>query len=142
MIRKAIDNFRKIFIPDSEFGNDRVDDSWTKKNDAETFTADAKRHYESYIGVPAPVISPSDGWFNEPVVTEKGQDYMVQETEFKRQEMEKVEKRKASGEFVEPDNIHEVMYQMSTKSAATTLQLDPIGGSENFQGGSENYHER
>jgi len=142
MIKKAIDSFRKIFIPDSEFENDCVDDSWTKKDDAETFIADAKRHYESHIGVPAPVISPSDEWFNEPVVTEKGQDYMVQETEFKRQEIEKVEERKASGEVVEPDNIHEVMYQIATKSGSTTLQLNPIGGSENFQGGSENFHER
>ena len=30
------------------------------------------------------------------------------------------------------------MYEMATKSGATTVQLDPIGGSENFQGGSEN----
>ena len=40
----------------------------------------------------------------------------------------------------ESDNIHQVMYEMATKSAVTTLQLDPIGGSENFQGGSENVH--
>ena len=45
-----------------------------------------------------------------------------------------------SHETKEPDNIHEVMYEMATKNAATTLQLDPIGGSENFQGGSENVH--
>ena len=36
----------------------------------------------------------------------------------------------------ESDDIHQVMYGMATKGAATTLQLDPIGGSENFQGGS------
>ena len=40
----------------------------------------------------------------------------------------------------ESEDIHEVMYQMATKNAPTTLQLDPIGGSENFQGGSENIH--
>ena len=40
----------------------------------------------------------------------------------------------------EPENIHQLMYEMATKSGATTLQLDPIGGSENFQGGSENVH--
>ena len=40
----------------------------------------------------------------------------------------------------EPENIHQVMYEMATKSGATTVQLDPIGGSENFQGGSENVH--
>ncbi len=40
----------------------------------------------------------------------------------------------------EPDNIHEVMYDMATKCGKTTTQLDPVGGSENFQGGSENIH--
>ena len=30
------------------------------------------------------------------------------------------------------------MYDMATKTKSTTLDLDPIGGSENFQGGSEN----
>ena len=38
----------------------------------------------------------------------------------------------------EPDNIHELMYDMATKHGKTTTQLDPVGGSENFQGGSEN----
>ena len=60
---------------------------------------------------------------------------MVQETEIKRQEFEK-------SFSVEPEDIHQVMYEMATKSGATTVQLDPIGGSENFQGGSENFHER
>ena len=40
------------------------------------------------------------------------------------------------------DTIHELMYAVSTMSGKTTLQLNPIGGSENFQGGSENFHER
>ena len=38
-------------------------------------------------------------------------------------------------------DIHQLMYDMATKSGkTTTVQLDPIGGSENFQGGSENVH--
>ena len=40
----------------------------------------------------------------------------------------------------ESANIHQEMYDLATKSGATTVQLDPIGGSENFQGGSENVH--
>ena len=48
----------------------------------------------------------------------------------------------AEDQSKEPDNIHQLMYEMATKSGATTIQLDPIGGSENFQGGSENFHER
>ena len=88
----------------------------------------------SYTGVPAPVYLENDEWFGTAVVSEKQKDYMVQETEIKRQEFEK-------SFSVEPEDIHQVMYEMATKSGATTVQLDPIGGSENFQGGSENFHE-
>ena len=35
------------------------------------------------------------------------------------------------------DNMHQKMYDMSVKTPTTT-ELDPVGGSENFQGGSEN----
>jgi hypothetical protein len=91
-----------------------------------------------YTGVPAPVLNPIDEWFASPygvapAVTEKQKDYMEQEIEIKRQEREE-------NFSVEPENIHQVMYEMATKSGATTIQLDPIGGSENFQGGSENVH--
>ena len=89
---------------------------------------------EPYTGVPAPVYLKDDEWFGSvPEYTENQKDYMVQETEIKRQEFEK-------SFSVEPEDIHQVMYAMATQSAATTLQLDPIGGSENFQGGSENVH--
>ena len=91
-----------------------------------------------YTGVPAPVLNPIDEWFASPygaapAVTEKQKDYMEQEIEMKRREREE-------NFSVEPDNIHQLMYEMATKSGATTVQLDPIGGSENFQGGSENVH--
>ena len=91
-----------------------------------------------YTGVPAPVLNPIDEWFASPygvapAITEKQKDYMEQEIEIKRQEREE-------NFSVEPENIHQVMYEMATKSGATTVQLDPIGGSENFQGGSENVH--
>jgi len=81
-----------------------------------------------YTGVPAPVISPTDEWFNPPVLTEKGIDYMKQETEIKMQE--------AQNNFsVEPDDIHERMYEIATNNQSTTLNIDPPGGSENFQEG-------
>jgi hypothetical protein len=92
---------------------------------------------KAYVGVPAPILNPIDEWFAAPygcpsAVTEKQKDYMEQETEVKQQEQTS---------SVEPENIHQVMYEMATKSGATTVQLDPIGGSENFQGGSENIHQ-
>ena len=94
---------------------------------------------KAYVGVPAPVLTPVDDWFSgsygfatEIPITEKQKDYMERENEMKM----------AEDQSKEPDNIHQLMYDMATKSGATTLQLDPIGGSENFQGGSENFHER
>ena len=93
----------------------------------------------AYVGVPAPVLTPVDDWFSgsygfatEIPITEKQKDYMERENEMKM----------AEDQSKDPDNIHQLMYEMATKSGATTLQLDPIGGSENFQGGSENFHER
>ena len=91
---------------------------------------------KAYVGVPAPVLNPLDDWFSSSygcpsVVTEKQKDYMEQETVMKQQEQ---------NSSIEPENIHQVMYEMATRSGATTVQLDPIGGSENFQGGSENVH--
>ena len=95
---------------------------------------------EPYVGVPAPILNPVDEWFASPygcssAITEKQQDYMVQEAEIKKQEDENRQYWTK-----EPENIHQVMYEMATKSGATTVRLDPIGGSENFQGGSENVH--
>ena len=91
---------------------------------------------KAYVGVPAPILNPVDEWFSSSygcpsVVTEKQKDYMEQETVMKQQEQ---------NSSIEPENIHRVMYEMATRSGATTVQLDPIGGSENFQGGSENVH--
>ena len=89
-----------------------------------------------FTGIPAPAYLPEDPWFGPtPTLTEKQKDYMAVEMEWK---IEEQKKREESG--AEPDDIHQVMYDMATQSAATTLQLDPIGGSENFQGGSENVH--
>ena len=92
---------------------------------------------DPYVGVPAPILTPVDDWFSSPYgfatkmpLTEKQKDYMEKETEMKKAEVQ----------TKEPDNIHQLMYEIATKSSATTLQLDPIGGSENFQGGSENVH--
>jgi len=48
---------------------------------------------EHYVGVPAPILNPVDEWFASPygcssAITEKQQDYMVQEAEIKKQEDE------------------------------------------------------
>ena len=97
---------------------------------------------KAYVGIPAPILNPVDEWFASPygcppAITEKQQDYMAQEAEIKKQEAENRQYWTK-----ESANIHQEMYDLATKSGATTIQLDPIGGSENFQGGSENFHER
>ena len=82
-----------------------------------------------YTGVPAPVVLSDDPWFGD--VTYKSQkqlDYMQQEMEIKRQEREE-------NFSVEPDDIHQKMYEIATKNQNTTLQLNPLGGSENFHEG-------
>ena len=98
---------------------------------------------KAYVGVPAPILNPIDEWFASPygcpsAITEKQKEYEHINDDFQ------------DGWWLLPEyqdtkespNIHQEMYEIATKSGATTLQLDPIGGSENFQGGSENFHER
>jgi hypothetical protein len=73
-----------------------------------------------FTGTPAPPYLKEDEWFSPPVISEKGMDVVQQEAEIKREE----ESKKTSKE---PDNIHEVMYNLATKNQSTTVQLDPPG---------------
>ena len=89
-----------------------------------------------FVGIPAPAILPDDSWFGpSPIKSEKQMNYGEMLEEAQRREEENQQ-----NVTKEPDNIHEVMYDMATKCGKTTIQLDPVGGSENFQGGSENIH--
>ena len=89
-----------------------------------------------FVGIPAPKVLKNDPWFGEPVKSEKQLEY------------EHINDDPHDGWWLrpewqdpkEPENIHEVMYDMATRCGKTTTQLDPVGGSENFQGGSENVH--
>ncbi len=79
-----------------------------------------------YVGVPAPAYLEDDPWFGPaPVRSEKQLDYMQQETLIKQQQHQETH----SGE---PDNIHELMYEMSTANWNTVGET---------QGASENFHE-
>ena len=95
---------------------------------------------KAYVGVPAPILNPIDEWFASPygcpsAITEKQKEYEHINDDFQ------------DGWWLLPEyqdtkespNIHQEMYDLATKSGKTTTQLDPIGGSENFQGGSENF---
>lgn len=85
-----------------------------------------------YVGVPAPAYLEDDEWFGPaPLKTEKQLEYMEMETEMKKQEEE--QRKEYSGE---PCNMHQLMYEMATSNWNTVAETQ--GGSENFQGGSEN----
>ena len=103
--------------------------------EGEAFTNDALNYYAPYTGVPAPVLTPHDDWFSSenPVVTEIQKDYMEQETALKKEEALKSQSK-------EPENIHQVMYEMATKNQSTTLHIDPPGGSENYQEGKNEWN--
>ena len=84
-----------------------------------------------YTGVPAPVVLPYDSWFGpSPIKSEKQMTHEEMLEEASRREEEN---RKE--EYKEVDNIHEVMYDIATNNGKTTTQLNPPGGSENFQEG-------
>ena len=96
--------------------------------------------YSPYVGIPAPKVLSDDEWFGPAVISDANKDHIECEVEIKKQEEENRQYWTN-----EPENIHEVMYEIATKSVApTTLQIDPIdtpiGGSERFQGGSENVY--
>ena len=134
MIKKAIKAIKDIFVPPIEYRN--FEDDIECAIDENIVDCKEMDEEPPYTGVPAPVLNPVDEWFSSSygcpsAVTEKQKDYMEQETVMKQQEQ---------NSSIEPENIHQVMYEMATRSGATTVQLDPIGGSENFQGGSENVH--
>ena len=85
---------------------------------------------ENYVGVPAPVYLKDDEWFGPaPEYTNNQKDYMERETEIKRQEFEK-------SFSTEPENIHQVMYEIATSNWNTVDETkQSMGGSENFQEG-------
>ena len=68
--------------------------------DEQTVNCAVMEEEPAYTGVPAPVYLKDDEWFGPAAeYTEKQKDYMVQETEIKRQEFEK-------SFSVEPEDIH------------------------------------
>ena len=131
MIKKLIDKLfsQKISEEDIECA---IDENIV---DCEHFDDDQDK---AYVGVPAPVLTPHDDWFEDPPKTEMQMEYEHINDDFQDGWWLLPEYQDTN----ESPNIHQEMYDLATKSGATTLQLDPIGGSENFQGGSENFHER
>ena len=88
---------------------------------------------------PAPTICPYDEWFSEPIMTETQMEYMKL---YSVREEDDIVINMGGGSWgvsKEPENIHQLMYDIATESAPITPQLDPLpplgGGSETFQEG-------
>lgn len=98
------------------------------KEEEEVVACTVKPEEPSYTGIPAPAYLQEDSWFGPvPEYTEKQRDYMEMEFEMKKKE---VEQRKETTK--EPEDIHEIMYQMSQGNWNTVIES---------QGGSEHFHE-
>ena len=129
MIKKAIKAIKNIFVPPIEYRN--FEDDIECAIDENIVDCKEMDEEPSYTGVPAPVVLSNDSWFGDVTYkSQKQEDYMERETEMKMQEQKR---REEAGE--EPENIHQLMYEMATKNQSTTLHIDPPGGSENFHEG-------
>ena len=91
-----------------------------------------------YTGVPAPQTLDNDPWFGDAVISDANMEYKQLEFEAFKEEAHKFYGTK------EPENIHQLMYDMATEggkhTTAAWFDAGNIGGSENFIGGSENVH--
>ena len=115
MIQKVLGKLKKVFILKSEF----IDDKPKK----------VEPQKPSYTGVVAPVVTPTDNWFSEPVKTEKVIAY-------EKHAAQKIEEQKfieAAQPKKEPENIHQAMYEKAIQSWGSWQET--LGGSENFHEG-------
>ena len=79
--------------------------------------------------VPAPQYLKDDKWFGPATFSDENKDYMEREYEAFKKEAHKYY---GTGES---KTIHQDMYEIATRSGRITIQMNTIGG-------SENYHER
>ena len=115
MIKKVINQIKKVFIPRSEF----IEETPKK----------VEKKQASYTGVVAPITTPTDSWFSEPVKTEKVIAY-------EKHVAQKIEEQKfieAAQPKKESEDIHQQMYARASKFFGSWQEN--VGGSENFQSG-------
>ena len=84
-----------------------------------------------WTGIPAPVVLEDDPWFGPAPKSDKQKDY--EETVATESQIEEDQRKE---ETQEPENIHQVMYEMATSNWNTVDETkQSMGGSENFQEG-------
>jgi hypothetical protein len=127
MIKQVIKSIKQVFIPRSEFEDDKVKCSVDEEQvDCNTFNE------SSWIGVPAPDYLPEDSWFPSPILSEKqmtvkeAHDQAVADQQILNESENK-----------ESEDIHQKLYELATANWNTVgeTQLSAQGGSENFQEG-------
>jgi hypothetical protein len=126
MIKEVLKTIQEVFIPKSELIEEEIECA------VDDETVDCTEFKEPYLGVPAPPYLPEDPWFPAPVLSEK--QLSVKEAH-EQAVLDNQILADESGSVVESSDIHQKMYEIATKGSATTLQLDPPGGSENFHEG-------
>lgn len=135
MIKQLIKNIKDVITPNKST-EEEVNVSELEAPVAECGPGHFSHGYSPYTGVPAPVVTSSDTWFGEPVLTEKGWDVVQQEAKVKEEEVQRKEEIRSSGGVVEDENIHQKMYELSTKNWNTVDESAfTLGGSENYQEG-------
>ena len=116
MIKKIAEFLgRKVFIPKSEF----IEETPKK----------VEKKQASYTGVVAPITTPTDSWFSEPVKTEK----VIAYEKHVAQKIEEQRFVEAAQPKKEPEDIHQQMYARASKFFGSWQEN--VGGSENFQSG-------
>ncbi len=129
MIKKIKETLSQVFFSPEAAG------SWTELElecaiDEEV--VDCEDFKEPYTGVPAPEYLSEDPWFAPPVLSDK--QMTIKEAHEHAVADNQILAEGDDGVVESPD-IHQKMYEIATKGSATTLQLDPPGGSENFHEG-------
>jgi hypothetical protein len=118
---------RKLFIPKSEREETKVETQTSLLQKKAMF----QKTTEPSPGIPAPVETPVDPWFNsvpaESIKTDKQRQYEQQLAQERLHNDIRNEKKK------EPNDIHQKMYEIATKNWTTVAETQ--GGSENFQEG-------
>jgi hypothetical protein len=87
---------------------------------------------EPYTGIPAPPYLAEDPWFPNVVLSDK--QMTIKEAHDAAVADNQILAEGDDGVVESPD-IHQKLYEIATKGGQTTVQRDPIGGSETFQGG-------
>ena len=123
MIKEVIKSIKKVFTPDSEFEEEKIECAI----DEEVVDC-SEMDSPPYIGVPAPVFLTDDPWFPAPVLSEKQMTYKEahEQAVAEQQILDESENKESA-------DIHQKLYEAATKSWTTVTEN--LGGSENFQEG-------